>query len=637
MVTLGGFFDAAAVEADAAEVAVVAGRPDLVGVLAEVRRLVVVLGRYLDDAMAGSVAPGQSLRSWERLAVQQREGLRQADRYLGMCCGVVAQGPGAARRGDERVRGLARAVDALSAGRELMRTHFEVAPNGGCAGRSRWARLLVSEPVVVALTVEVSGWCEVAASWVRWVAAGQLDVRVREALGDARVWLSVAAKATGAAGGRPEAVAGRDLLRAVPLCAAPRRVPPAAGETGAALCEGIIAGAERLRAGAFGPAGQQPRLLSAPAWRRTAQACAITADLACRAMGTLAERDAQVPGEAVAAGELREAAAALAGASDARPTLTRLWQVITTDTQGAVSPVIIDASDLVLRMGRLVSGDPGWTPARRDAGRGDAARLAPDAASLRMVLAAAHHAIDAIGAVARADADGVRAAARAARLYMPARILGVEVGRFPYRTAPADRVFLLQAAYQSVVDSCDRAARVMDGLCGRSGGASRVLALARAACPAVDAERVVRVQPDVLAAALQGFGRPFRSYRPRVDVDDRAVYGAYVNDGLTILECTYLFGRDPRVISAILRANGVKPGTDRGRAIKPDAPGCAAPAPAGGKRRPAEQPGLARRRSSIQSPGYRDPRVPGRAPSPLFDWVLRCKGCLSCPVQDYPA
>jgi hypothetical protein len=413
----------------------------------------------------------------------------------------------------------------------------------------------------------------------------------------------------------------------------PGRVPPHAGETSAALCEGIIAGADRLRAGAFVPAGQvsQPRLLSGPAWRRTAHACAITADLACRAMGMLAEETAQAPGESLAAGELREAASALGSASDAWLALARLWQVITTDTQDAVSPVTIDASDLVLRMGRLVSGDPRWTPARRDAGPPDAARLAPDAASLRMVLAAVHHAIDAIGSVARADADGVQVAARAGRLYMPARILGdVEVGRLPYRTAPADRVFLLQAAYQSVVDSCDRAARVMDGICGESGGASRVLALARAACPVVSADRALRVQPDVLATALEGFGRPFRSYRPHVEVDDRAVLGAYLNDGLTILECTYLFGRDPHVISAILQANGVRLRADRGRGARPDALGSAASPSAGVERRPADQPGLARRRGGIQPPGHRDPRVPGRTPSLLIDSVLRCRGRSSC-------
>jgi hypothetical protein len=619
MVTLGEFLDAAARDVDAAEVAVVAGPVDRVGVLPELRRLVMVLGRYLDDVLPGTAGPGQSLRSWERLVAQQREGLRQADRYLAMWCGVVAPGPGVARRGDERVRGLARAVDALSAGRELMGTHYEAAPDGGRAGRSRWARLMLSEPVVVALAVEVSGWCDVAASWTRWVAATQPDVRAREALGDAGLWLSVAAKATGEAGGRAEAVAGRDLLCAVPLCAVPGRVRPHPGEDSAGLCRGIIAGADRLRMEAFARAGPEPgpRLPSGPAWQRTAQACAITADLACRAMEMLAERAAQAPGASVPMGELRDAAAALAGACEAWKALTRLWKVITTDTQDAASPVTIDVSDLALRLGRLVWGEPRWTPAWREAGPPDAGRLAADEASLRMVLAAAHHAIDAVGFVARADADGVRAAERASRLYMPARVLGeVSASGRPYRIAPADRVFLLQAAYQSVVDSCDRAARVMDGIAGRSGLESRVLALARAACPTGDAERVLRVQPDVLAAALQGFGRPAGSQRPHVDGDAPAIVSAYLNDGLTILECTYVFGRDPSRISAILQANGVTLKADRGRDARPVAPESAGSASAGA-RRAAEQPRLARRRGVIQPPGNRGPRVPGRTPSPL--------------------
>jgi hypothetical protein len=617
MVTLGEFFDAAARDVDAAEVAVVADPVDRVGVLPELRRLVMVLGRYLDDVVPGTSAPGQSLRSWERLAAQQREGLRQADRYLSMWCRVVAPGPGVVRRGDERVRGLAQAVDALSAGRELMGTHYEAAPGGGRVGRSRWARLMLSESVVVALAVEVSGWCDVAASWVRWVAATQPDVRAREALGNARLWLSVAAKATGAAGERPEAVAGRDLLRAVPLCAVPRRVRPHPGEDSAALCRGIIAGADRLRMEAFVPAGRESgsHLPSGPAWQRAAQACAITADLACRAIEMLAERAARVPGASVSAAGLRDAAAAVAGACDAWKALTRLWKVITTDTQDAVSPVTIDASDLALRLGRLVWGEPQWVPAWREAGPPDAARLAPDEASLRMVLTAAHHAIDAVGFVARADADGVRAAGRAGRLYMPARILGeVSASGRPYRIAPADRVFLLQAAYQSVVDACERAALVMDEVAGRSGLGSRVLALARASCPAGDAERVLRVQPDVLAAALQEFGRPAGSQRPHADGDAPAIVSAYLNDGLTILECTYVFGRDPNRISGILQANGVTLKADRGRDTRPVASESAGSASAGA-RRAAEQPRLARRRVSIQPPSGRDPRVPGRTPS----------------------
>jgi hypothetical protein len=120
----------------------------------------------------------------------------------------------------------------------------------------------------------------------------------------------------------------------------------------------------------------------------------------------------------------------------------------------------------------------------------------------------------------------------------------------------------------------------------------------------------------VLTAALQSFDRPAGSQRPHADGDAPAIVSAYLNDGLTILECTYVFGRDPNRISAILQANGVTLKADRGRDARLMAPESAGSASAGA-RRAAEQPRLARRRGVIQLPGNRGPRVPGRTPSPL--------------------
>jgi hypothetical protein len=262
-------------------------------------------------------------------------------------------------------------------------------------------------------------------------------------------------------------------------------------------------------------------------------------------MQALSEPGTQAAGLPTAE-ELREAAAALAGARDAWLALTRLWQVITTDTQDAASPVTVDASDLDLRMGRLVFGEPRWTPAWREPGQPEGDRLAPDEASLRMTLAAVHQAIDAIEFIAHADADGVRAAGKAGRLYMPARILGdMDAGRRPYRIAPADRVFVLRCAYQNAADSTERAARLMDTLAVRCGAASNVLALLRAAAPASVAGPELRMRPDVLAVALRSFDRPEGSHRGRADVDEQVIVRAYLEDGLTIRQCSFMFLMDP--------------------------------------------------------------------------------------------
>lgn len=616
MAVFGEFLDAAVRGAEAAEEAVVPGPPDRVGVLRELRRLVVVLGRYLDDALTGSQASGGSLRSWERLAAQQREGLRQAERNLGSVTSS-GQRSGTVLPGDGRVRGLARAADALGAGRELLGTHAEITARGGYVHRSRWGGALATESVLLAVAVEVGNWSGIASSWAQWAAGmHQHDPLAREFLGSAQLWLSVAAKAAGAAGTRTETAVGLELLRAVPLRAMPERIPPQGGEEDAKLCHGIMVSAERLRQHAFTPAGrEQSRPLSGPAWRRTAQACAITADLACQAMLALAGRTAPVPGLPGTAQEWRDAASALAGARDAWLALTRLWRAVTTDTQDVGSPATADAFDLMLRMGRLVCGDARWTPSRRGPDEPGAALLALDEASLPTALAAVHHAIDALELVAHADADGVRAAGQARRLYMPASILGgIDIGRHPYRAAPPDRVFALQAAYQAAADATSQAARAMDTLAAHPGTATRVLGLLRSAAPASITGPNLRMPPDVLTAALQAFNRPAWTPRPHADIDDQAIVKAYVEDGLTMLQCSYLFSTPQPKVAAILKANGVTPGRDRGRHANDSDREVAPQLP---RRRAAGQLGPVGPQRVIQPPVAGTSHVgPGSAPAP---------------------
>ncbi len=78
----------------------------------------------------------------------------------------------------------------------------------------------------------------------------------------------------------------------------------------------------------------------------------------------------------------------------------------------------------MLRTGRLAYNNPRWTPACADTSPArDPADLAATAGDLRDVLAAVHHAIDAISRVAACDTDAVRDAAWVRRLYLPTRLL----------------------------------------------------------------------------------------------------------------------------------------------------------------------------------------------------------------------
>src|SRR6266704_2351085 len=98
----------------------------------------------------------------------------------------------------------------------------------------------------------------------------------------------------------------------------------------------------------------------------------------------------------------------------------QVWDLMITESRLLQTPAMTEATDLVLRMGRLVWDNPQWTPARSDrAPRRTPAALAPGANALNSVVAAVHQAVDALTRVAMTDIQAVEAADRAGRLYCP--------------------------------------------------------------------------------------------------------------------------------------------------------------------------------------------------------------------------
>ncbi len=80
--------------------------------------------------------------------------------------------------------------------------------------------------------------------------------------------------------------------------------------------------------------------------------------------------------------------------------------------------LIDDLTDLMIRMGRLAYANPLWTPtARQRAALQTSDELAPGPAELLTVLAAVHHAADALARVAARDLEAVRASADAGRVF----------------------------------------------------------------------------------------------------------------------------------------------------------------------------------------------------------------------------
>ena len=78
-----------------------------------------------------------------------------------------------------------------------------------------------------------------------------------------------------------------------------------------------------------------------------------------------------------------------------------MWNAFITERRLLSTLAMSEASDLLLRMGRLVWDNPQWTPARADrAPRRDPAALAPGKTAFTAVVSAAHQVADALARVA---------------------------------------------------------------------------------------------------------------------------------------------------------------------------------------------------------------------------------------------
>jgi hypothetical protein len=176
----------------------------------------------------------------------------------------------------------------------------------------------------------------------------------------------------------------------------------------------------------------------------------------------------------------------------------RMWDVMITESRMLPTQAMTDASDLVLRMGRLVWDDPHWTPAHsRRAPLRNPVALAPGTSAVAAVVAAVHQSVDALARLAKADMNAVEAADQAGRLYVPTRSLpeDYDVPR-PFATAPVSRCRVLHEAYRVALNASVQAARALDELSIATGAPSKALALARAAASAQSRRPGNQPRPD---------------------------------------------------------------------------------------------------------------------------------------------
>lgn len=574
-VTLGECLSAADQHFREAEEGAARGVRDYAALAVQMRRLVTVLDRYLDSAGTAPLAAGHAQADWEGAAGGIRAELRVAGMYLGQA--LPPEDDPVWRTGvsaDPAVAGYTQAVDALLAGSELLRTHAALDTGGVPVPRSDWLQVLSAEPVVTALAEEVTRWARRAGRMTDQVL-GAPDHAQRlsgTGLAAAREWLVRVASADRRIGDAGlDAAARRELLCAIPDASAPERASPVPGESVEQLIAGISTSARRLRADAFETERQRgdSPALSGGAWRKTAYASAITCDLASKALGSIAQ--SPPAGSGIAAADLRDAASAFTVARDTWLQTASMWQSMTTDTTLPMSPAATDATDLVVRLGRLTTGDADWVPGnRKQTVVQDAGLLVSGAGGLPAVLGALHEAADAVTRAACADLTALRAVRGAGRLYMSARVTGDMTSRYAYVKPPAGRADMLENAHYLCADSTWQAAAMLDRLALRVDAPTKTLALVREAVPVP--AYMPRPSPEfeldfaAFARYLPRFRQP-RGARPQITPQLKApeIIHAYKRKQRTLEQCAEEFSIPASRVAFIIAAHSHSPRTGDSR------------------------------------------------------------------------
>jgi hypothetical protein len=498
------------------EAAVAAGvyqAADLPAVVPPLRRLVTVMSLCLEDLAPCDVieAAGRTdLHVWERTVIDAGVAMRIAAECLQRSAACLSPDESLDGPAPSRARHLADAAMELAAGRDLLNTHLVLDTDGLVQEWSEWAAVVASLPVTRALADEIAAWSVRLAPFTGWladVATPHFSRRLaapssREELASASQWLhAVSAALRPAFDADPVGTLDAELLHAIPVAFPPARQPvgPAA-ESVAELCEGITVSASRLRAAVHRGRDRvrwSPEVTSG-GWQWMAQAAAVTSHLSELALRCLAVRAGQLTGVSTMEVRLAGAADAMIGMRTAWQQVDHRWDTVITERRLLPTLAMSEASDLLLRMGRLVWDNPQWTPAR--AGRGprrDPAALAPGLAALTAVVSAAHQVADALARVAVTDTATVQAAARAGRLYVPTRSLpmGFDVPR-AFAPALTSTVLELRDAYHGAAEASTHAARELDELAIAVAAPSRALGLARAAALVPSRRRGGQRWPD---------------------------------------------------------------------------------------------------------------------------------------------
>ncbi|GAA2614162.1 hypothetical protein SMC26_24070 [Actinomadura fulvescens] len=379
--------------------------------LVEVARLTRVLGRCADQVAAGFGVPHaegtdvkNSARQTSRLlseALQQLEAPEQAD-----------------VEGSDMALNLKVAALSLGCGLDLLSSHLPPSHHDNASSHTN------------ATTSENAGVIS-AADTARWLlfttgqhasTAGRVVMRTGDPTSRRAGMSLIKASLVAHMAGQKEAAP----INALTLNRLPERSRPATGESLNETVRGIAISAQRLRTTGAAEA--------VTTWRYLAHSAAFAYEVGTLLTVRLAQRLKDFD-DLPAALALHQSRTSLSDLSRRWRTIARQWRSLS-DTGGVpTSTLAVDASDLVLRLGRLTYDDPEWAPSRRATHKLiPAERSMPGPVEAGLVGTALLHAIDACataagrhhGAVNDIAALGTLRSSRSAsvnRLPAPARDL----------------------------------------------------------------------------------------------------------------------------------------------------------------------------------------------------------------------
>jgi hypothetical protein len=504
--TFGDFIDTAHWHLDPATT--VHGPPGARGSAEEVSRsllrVITVMHRYVEDMTITfpdmRSRPHPELDAWASAAIEARVALVSAAGFLD-AQGAISPWP-AVPAASPLARRLDGVAESLITGRDLLQTHFGLDWDGRRQHRSEWAFIITSPTATRAILVEFAALSRTIAAQganlaLAYLPGGRDNADARRALNAACQWLWVLnASVQAAHAWEPAPAIDGDLLRSIPLNAAPPRRLPERGDPVAALCEGTISTAERLRHLAWDAAARAPWSsgLSVASMYQVAAANTVTSHNSEVLLRILAARTAH-PGFGQVSAQLSVAADAAARTRQAWLGVAHALDDISTDAKGRISRAAAETRDLAQWSGRLAYANPDWTPAT---GPAQAARapddLAPEPQQVPLVIAAAHQLSVALTRLAYAEQEQIHAADQAGRILVTTRSLSDEydIPR-PFARAPLTRVERLLARYREAAHSSQQITAAVAPAAEATRAPSRILTAAAAALGHVGAHEIEKL------------------------------------------------------------------------------------------------------------------------------------------------